>query len=224
LLRSQLGGRISSELAGALAKGPLLVDYIGHGFQGGWRGSLDVAAAARLGNGNRPPVFVSMTCLNGFFHDVHAPSLAEALLLSPGGATAVWASSGLTEFAAQHPMNQAFIEAVLGAGLALGDAAIAAKAATADKDVRRTWILFGDPTVTLRPVGRPLVVHTGRPVAGCALPASPIAAGHAGAIVVLLALVALGLRGRGPRRRRFIPPRIDRQQDKPKPYGAPSRR
>ena len=37
-----------------------------------------------------------------------------------------------------------------GAPLRLGDALVKAKAATPDLDVRRTWILFGDPTMRLR--------------------------------------------------------------------------
>ena len=35
-----------------------------------------------------------MTCLNGYFIDVKLESIAEALLQAPGGAVAVWASSG----------------------------------------------------------------------------------------------------------------------------------
>jgi hypothetical protein len=34
--------------------------------------------------------------------------------------------------------------------MAIGDASRQAKQATADMDVRRTWILFGDPTMKVR--------------------------------------------------------------------------
>jgi len=34
--------------------------------------------------------------------------------------------------------------------LTLGEAVRRAKAAVSDQDVRRTWILFGDPTTRLR--------------------------------------------------------------------------
>ena len=37
-----------------------------------------------------------------------------------------------------------------GEGLSIGEAARRAKAATADPDTRRTWILFGDPATTLK--------------------------------------------------------------------------
>jgi hypothetical protein len=37
-----------------------------------------------------------------------------------------------------------------GQSLTLGQAAAAAKAAVTDMDVRRTWILFGDPATKLQ--------------------------------------------------------------------------
>jgi len=38
-----------------------------------------------------------------------------------------------------------------GQDLTLGEATARAKAATQDMDVRRSWILFGDPTTRLKP-------------------------------------------------------------------------
>jgi hypothetical protein len=68
-----------------------------------------------------------------------------------GGAVAVWASSGLTEPENQGPMNQEMVRLLFsGESLTLGQAAVRAKAATSDQDVRRTWILFGDPTTKLK--------------------------------------------------------------------------
>ena len=57
--------------------------------------------------------------------------------------------SALTEPADQKPMNQALVRK-LGEGLTLGEAAAQAKAAASDRDVRRSWILFGDPTTRLK--------------------------------------------------------------------------
>jgi len=37
-----------------------------------------------------------------------------------------------------------------GQGLTIGEAVMRAKQATSDSDIRRTWILFGDPTLRLR--------------------------------------------------------------------------
>ena len=93
-----------------------------------------------------------MTCLNGQFYDLWTESLAEALLKAPaGGAAAVWASSALTEPSAQAPMDEELFRGLFaGAAARLGDATARAKAATSDLDVRRSWILFGDPTMRLR--------------------------------------------------------------------------
>ena len=93
-----------------------------------------------------------MTCLNGFFADLFTESLAEGLMLSPnGGAVSVWASSGLTEPTVQAAMNQElFRQLFTRPSITLGEAVIGAKSAVSDIDVRRTWILFGDPTMRLR--------------------------------------------------------------------------
>jgi uncharacterized repeat protein (TIGR01451 family) len=134
-----------------LDRGPRLVHYLGHGSVEVWDGDglLTAADADTLTNGTQLPLVVAMTCLNGFFHDPGTESLAAALLTAPtGGAVAVWASSGLTDPTGQAPLDRAFLQA-LGAGteVRLGEAARAAKAATADPDVRRTWIFFGDPAL-----------------------------------------------------------------------------
>jgi hypothetical protein len=77
--------------------------------------------------------------------------LAEALMKAPnGGAVAVWASSGLNEPGEQLTIDRELFKQVFVNGLAVGEAALKAKAATRDPDVRKTWILFGDPTLKLK--------------------------------------------------------------------------
>jgi hypothetical protein len=136
-----------------LNAGQLLVNYMGHGSVAVWASEelLTAADAQALTNGPRLPVVVAMTCLNGFFHDLATTSLAEALLTAEhGGAVAVWASSGLTTPAGQAVLNQELVRQLFGAErLTLGEAMVRAKAAVGDRDVRRTWILFGDPTLRL---------------------------------------------------------------------------
>jgi hypothetical protein len=94
-----------------------------------------------------------MTCLNGWFHDPYQEGLAEALLKAEeGGAIAAWASSGLTEHAPQLVMNKELIKLLFnGEGLTIGEAVKRAKASITDQDIRRTWILFGDPATRLKP-------------------------------------------------------------------------
>ncbi len=92
-----------------------------------------------------------MTCLNGFFQDPYTESLAEALLKSEqGGAAAVWASTGIADAGEQAVMNQALYQLLFnGNRLTIGEAILGAKRAVTDKNVRRTWTLFGDPTTML---------------------------------------------------------------------------
>jgi uncharacterized repeat protein (TIGR01451 family) len=143
-----------SQILAALNNGALLVDYNGHGAEQQWSFAdlFDSTDAAALSNGGRLPVYLLMDCLNGFFHDVYAESLAESLLLAPnGGAVAVWASSGFTQQSPQSTMNQAFLHLFAGnPNQSLGRLVLQAKAGTTDNDVRRTWILFGDPAMKLQ--------------------------------------------------------------------------
>ncbi|MFN8091158.1 MAG: C25 family cysteine peptidase [Vicinamibacteria bacterium] len=136
--------------------GQLVVNFAGHGSTGVWMeradGGLVFGGADADALRSGAPLVVAMTCLNGLFDDLWTESLAESLLKSPtGGAAAVWASSGLTEPTAQSPMNEELFRRLFRGGpVRLGDAMAAAKASAFDLDVRRTWMLFGDPTMRLR--------------------------------------------------------------------------
>jgi len=113
---------------------------------------LTNADAAALTNSPRLPFVISMTCLNGFLHDPYTDSLAEALLKAErGGAIAVWASSGLTEPFGQAAMDKELIRLLFGGqSPTIGEATARAKTAVSDQDIRRTWILFGDPAMRLK--------------------------------------------------------------------------
>jgi len=154
IFRGQKGNAAArSELLERLNEGQLLVNYIGHGSVEIWRGSLLASRdAGGLVNIPRLPFVMSMTCLNGFFHDLYTECLAEALLKAEeGGAMAVWTSSGLTWPDGQVAMNKELVKALFnGRALTIGEATLAAKAAIKDQDIRKTWILFGDPTTRLR--------------------------------------------------------------------------
>ena len=136
----------------SINSGPLLVNYIGDGSVEVWEKSITSDEAYLLTNGFQLPFFINMTILNGFFYDFYTESLAEALLkAASGGAIAVWASSGLTEPEGQVVMNEELVRLLFnGEDLTIGEAAMRAKAAADDPDVRKTWILFGDPTTKLK--------------------------------------------------------------------------
>ncbi len=136
-----------------LNSGTSVTVYSGHGNVTLWRGSVFTASDAMgLTNGNRLSFVVVMDCLNGYFADPTLRSLAESFIAAPnGGAVASFASSGLTIPDGQHEMGlQMFQLLYSGSSVAIGDASRQAKSATTDMDVRRTWILFGDPTLKIR--------------------------------------------------------------------------
>jgi len=142
-----------SDLLDLLNQGQLLVNYFGHGSTQIWKGNLlTYSDVWSLTNSPNLPFFVSTTCLNGFFQDPYSESLAEALLKAEfGGAVAVWTSSGLTDPEEQVPLNEELITLLFnGEGLTIGEAVMRAKQAVSDRDIRRTWILFGDPTLRLK--------------------------------------------------------------------------
>jgi uncharacterized repeat protein (TIGR01451 family) len=142
------------DVLNGINRGNLLVNYNGHGSIEVWSGEdlLDDTTAAALTNGDKLPLFVIMNCLNGFFQDVYTQSMAESLLLAKnGGAAAVWASSSLTEAGPQFQMNQVLVQTLFGQSPpALGDAIAVAKSSITDTEVRRTFILFGDPLMRLK--------------------------------------------------------------------------
>ena len=93
-----------------------------------------------------------MDCLNGFFQDVYTQPLGVSLLLAPnGGAVAVLASSGLNQAPPQTALDSFVVQNAFSAkGAALGDAIVKAKSKISDPDVRRTFILFGDPAMQVK--------------------------------------------------------------------------
>jgi len=134
--------------------GAALVNYSGHGNVNAWTGPpiFTTADAMALTNGNKLSLVIVMDCLNGYFVAPPIDCISEALMKAPnGGAVASFSSSGLTIPIGQHEMGQQLFNLLYnGPPIALGDATRQAKAATNDLDVRRTWILFGDPTMKIR--------------------------------------------------------------------------
>jgi hypothetical protein len=137
--------------------GPALVNYSGHGNVNSWAGGLfSTDDALACANGSTLPFVVVMDCLNGYFVEprVAGESIGEGLLKAPnGGSVASFASTGLTIPDGQHAMSHALYQLLYDSStppMRVGDAIIQSKAATLDIDVRRTWVLLGDPTLKIR--------------------------------------------------------------------------
>ena len=73
-------------------------------------------------------VYLIMTCLNGYYHAPNLDSLAESLLKAPGGAAAVWASSGFTVPTEQEKLDAVMVRTLYErTGITLGRAIHIAK-------------------------------------------------------------------------------------------------
>jgi hypothetical protein len=107
------------------------------------------------------PLFVGMGCLSGNFvypEGWNYPSLAEALLRAEDkGATAALMSTGLTTTAGQHILNTALFDAVfnqdvrvLGQAVSSAKQTLMANGGSLYEEVNETFLLFGDPAMTLK--------------------------------------------------------------------------
>ena len=144
---------VRSRLLAALSQGPTIVNFFGHGAISIWTNAsiLKQADAASLTNANSLSLYLMMTCLNGYFVDPKAVALGESLLLAPnGGAIATWSSSGETVPTDQVIADQQAVKLLLAnPTMTLGEAMLTGKSVIRDVDVRRTWVLLGDPTTRL---------------------------------------------------------------------------
>jgi len=144
------------DILAAINSGQLLVNYAGHGSEEQWSGTdlFDNSTAISLTNGSSLPVFLIMDCLNGFFQDVYEEPLAVTLMLAPnGGAVAVLASSSLNQAPPQTNLDKLVVQNAFNSPLALGDAILKAKSGITDVGVRKTFILFGDPSMQMKMPG-----------------------------------------------------------------------
>ena len=153
IVRGQTDTDAKTALLDQLTQGQRIINYAGHGSVNLWRGNLLTDDDTQtLTNTKVSPLVVTMTCLNGYFQDPHLASLGEALLkVNNGGAVSVWASTAMTDAGNQTALNQAFFRQIFSnTTITLGQAIKSAKVSEQDHDVRRTWILFGDPTMKIK--------------------------------------------------------------------------
>jgi hypothetical protein len=140
-------------VANAINGGVDLVNYVGHGSVQNWSGDvLSVDSLDLISDAADPAVFTMMNCMTGYFFDAALDSLAEALLAHESGAVAVFAPTSITGWAPQEDMMAVFYEEIGNpeTGLTLGQAVHQAKAASHVEEIRRTWVLLGDPMIRVR--------------------------------------------------------------------------
>jgi uncharacterized protein (TIGR03382 family) len=137
-----------SSLLEVLRKGPVAVDYQGHGSEQVWAaGMLSTADVEALSGTGTSALFAAATCLNAYFVDLDRESLSSALLRTPaGGAWGLWASSAFSIPTEHALFSKTALSAALNDGVTLGEATLKAKQAVTDPDVRATFHLLGDPS------------------------------------------------------------------------------
>jgi hypothetical protein len=149
-------------IVAALNEGYALVGYFGHGSvtQWGKDNLFTVKDSAALKNDERLPVVLNFTCLAGLFTHPTVQSLAETLLwqmdgATPAGAVAVLAPTSLTLGSDQSFLSQALVNGFLANPTErLGDLVLKAWQAVpidapSARDVLQTFLLFGDPALTV---------------------------------------------------------------------------
>ena len=72
------------------------------------------------------------------------------LLNNQGGAIAVVSSSALTDAQPQALLDRKLVQQLMQNNPTLGDAFVQAKSGIKVKDVRKTYLLFGDPLLKLK--------------------------------------------------------------------------
>jgi hypothetical protein len=147
-------------------EGVLMVNYSGHGSIRIWANesifqNMDVADLDNGFESPKFPFFVSMSCLNGHFvypESWNFPSLAETLLRAGDkGAAAALMSTGQTTPEGQHILDSALFDAifnqdvrVLGQAVSSAKQTLMANGDSTYEEVNETFLLFGDPAMTLR--------------------------------------------------------------------------
>lgn len=143
--------------------GTLLVNYVGHGAINRWSNEsiLVPANIPSLANGDRLPVILSMTCLDGhWYHPGVAPTRLESLMeqmlrASEKGMVASFSPTGFGVTTGHDWLHRGFYNALFNQGVwRLGQLADAARLSLyttgSSLDLVQTFTVFGDPALGLK--------------------------------------------------------------------------
>jgi hypothetical protein len=157
-LASKSAALARAELVGGLSGGAALVNYVGHGGLDRIADEmlLHTSDVPRLGNGHRAGWVTGFSCSINRFELAGLTSLGEALTVeASGGATAVWAPSGLSlDFEAFRLGNAFFRTLFEGSEPTLGEAIRSAfgeyREGGGNVLTPTIYILMGDPALRLK--------------------------------------------------------------------------
>jgi hypothetical protein len=146
-----------ADLVAAVNQGSALVSYFGHGSPTLWSREQFLQGAqinALLGN-SVAPVVTEFGCWGGYFVAPQYNTMSHGWLLAGSeGATAMFASAGLTEHHSDRRMAEVLLGALTQPGVWLGDVMLQAKQGLHASepelaDILRGLTLFGDPTMRM---------------------------------------------------------------------------
>jgi len=151
------------EIIDTINTGAMFVSFIGHGTKTFWASEhlYDIPAIQGLGNGDRTPIMLPMTCNEGYFHEpkVGVESISEAgLRLDNGGSVASWAPTGYGLSTGHDYLERGFFLSVfhegpdrrLGVSTTYGKLYLIANAPPGKYlDLIDTFLLLGDPALRL---------------------------------------------------------------------------
>lgn len=151
---------VQTRFQDALNQGQNFVVYTGHSGVDFWAGGPQLITTnniANLTNGNRTPIMLPMTCLEGFYHTPELNGFAETIVRhNGGGAVASYSPTGLQVQTGHGYLLTGFYEAVFDLDvLRIGQAVRNAKQVLYDsnnnnvQDLHDTYMLLGDPAMRL---------------------------------------------------------------------------
>ena len=150
-------GEARAAMLAGIHAGRAFINFFGHsGFTSLGNASLLTSFdGPSLGNADRLPVLTAFTCLAGQFGFPGQEALGEAMVVSQGGAVAVWAPSGLSVNPLARRLGEGFYRATFDDGeLVLGEAVMKAQAYFAgnrrDRYLLDIYNLIGDPATVMK--------------------------------------------------------------------------
>lgn len=162
-------GVTHTEIAEAIAalksginQGKLIVNFIGHGFARGWQAEklvpktfIETADVQWFANQNRYPIFLALTCTEGYFVDPTVPAFGEVITKAENkGAIASWSPTGQGVSGGHDYMDRGFFDAVYKHGAyVLGEAVLGGFSrlwfSGSSLYLMETYELFGDPALVI---------------------------------------------------------------------------
>jgi hypothetical protein len=152
---------MTQDLINEVNQGALILNYVGHGAIELWASEevLNTQDIGLFSNGDRLPVVVSMTCLDGYYlHPFTYDSMAETFLMKVnGGAVASLSPTGMGLPTGHAVLNKGLFSAVFQdnnrvLGSAVNQAKLSLYLQKGDRyrDLLQTYTLFGDPALQLK--------------------------------------------------------------------------